>query len=728
MPDAARRPYVAGNWKMYGTAHGRARSRQGDCCRCCPRRRRSTSASACPSRRSPRRSRRRRSGRQGRRPEHAPGGQPAPSPARSPRRCCSSSGSSAVVLGHSERRQLFGETDACAAARRCPPRSPPGLEPILCVGETERGARGRRDRAQAPPPGAEGARGGRRRPRSPTSSSPTSRSGRSARARSRRPTRPRRRSPSSARSSAIASPDAAERVRLLYGGSVKPDNAAELLAQPDVDGALVGGASLDPAGLAEIAAAAAMSLPAGPGAPPVPSVCLVILDGWGLADARARERRRARRHARLRRALGRAPAHQLEACGRAVGLPEGQMGNSEVGHLNLGAGAIVQPGPDPDRRRRSPTARSPRNAACARPARRRATAGRLHLLGLVSDGGVHASLDHLYADRARRERGRRGHRPARVHRRARHAARRPAPATSAEAEARAGQPAGGGSGPSAAATTRWIATAAGTAPSSPTTPSSTARADAPPAETGEAAVRAAYERGETDEFVKPTLVGGDARIRHGDSGPVLQLPARPRPPAHARARRARLRRVRPRRAAVEPALTTLTEYQEDWEYPVAFPPDAARGDARERCSRERGIAQLHVAETEKYAHVTYFFNGGEEHAYDGEERCLVDSPRDVATYDHKPEMSARAAADAFVERWASRRLRLRDHQLREPRHGGAHRRDPGRGGGDRGGRRVPRRRSSTPSTRRAGRASSPPTTATPTTCSSRTAARTPRTH
>ena len=89
---------------------------------------------------------------------------------------------------------------------------------------------------------------------------------------------------------------------------------------------------------------------------------------------------------------------------------------------------------------------------------------------------------------------------------------------------------------------------------------------------------------------------------------------------------------------------------------------------------ERGIAQLHVAETEKYAHVTYFFNGGEEHPYKGEERYLVDSPRDVPTYDKKPEMSAEAAADAFVEDWREHELRLRDHQLREPGHGRPHRR------------------------------------------------------
>ena len=99
-------------------------------------------------------------------------------------------------------------------------------------------------------------------------------------------------------------------------------------------------------------------------------------------------------------------------------------------------------------------------------------------------------------------------------------------------------------------------------------------------------------------------------------------------------------------------ITCLTEYDEDWDYPVAFPPE--RPDVTiAKVIADRGETQLHVAETEKYPHVTYFFNGGEEHPYEGEVRELVDSPRDVATYDEKPEMSAREAADAFVEHWKS---------------------------------------------------------------------------
>ena len=173
-------------------------------------------------------------------------------------------------------------------------------------------------------------------------------------------------------------------------------------------------------------------------------------------------------------------------------------------------------------------------------------------------------------------------------------------------------------------------------------------------------------------------------------------------------------------------LTTMTEYRKGWPYPVAFPEARPRTTLAEVIA-EAGRRQLHVAETEKYAHVTYFFNGGREQEWEGEERCLVESARDVPTYDRKPEMSARAAAAAFVEGWSSGDYRLRDHQLRQPRHGRPHRRDPGRDRRARGRRRLPRRRHQPPSPTAAVPASSPPTTATATTCSSRTARPTPPT-
>jgi 2,3-bisphosphoglycerate-independent phosphoglycerate mutase len=161
------------------------------------------------------------------------------------------------------------------------------------------------------------------------------------------------------------------------------------------------------------------------------------------------------------------------------------------------------------------------------------------------------------------------------------------------------------------------------------------------ADSGEEAVRAAYERGETDEFIKPTAVGSkEGKLRAGDKAIFFNFrPDRARQLTEA--------------LGDDVKLTTLTQYREGWDYPVAFPP-ARPPVTLASTLAERGIAQLHVAETEKYAHVTYFFNGGEEDEYEGEEHHLVDSPRDVPTYDKKPEMSAAAATDAFVERWRER--------------------------------------------------------------------------
>ncbi len=162
---------------------------------------------------------------------------------------------------------------------------------------------------------------------------------------------------------------------------------------------------------------------------------------------------------------------------------------------------------------------------------------------------------------------------------------------------------------------------------------------------------AAYERDETDEFIKPTLVGEEGRIRDGDAVLFFNFrPDRARQLTRALAEAGFDEFDRGDAPRIE--FATLTQYQEDWDYPVAFAPDRPTVTLASVLA-ERGGAQLHVAETEKYAHVTYFFNGGEEHEYPGEERYLVDSPRDVPTYDHKPEMSARAAAATFVDHWRS---------------------------------------------------------------------------
>jgi 2,3-bisphosphoglycerate-independent phosphoglycerate mutase len=201
------------------------------------------------------------------------------------------------------------------------------------------------------------------------------------------------------------------------------------------------------------------------------------------------------------------------------------------------------------------------------------------------------------------------------------------------------------------------------------------------AASGEQAVSNAYERGETDEFIEPTLVGEEALIRPADSVLCFNFrPDRMRELVRALAEpgfggdstgQAGSPVASPGGGGTSPGggdteqfpgwegrggatplsrLATLTEYEEAWPYPVAFAPERPAVTLSQVIAHA-GERQLHVAETEKYPHVTYFFNGGEESPCEGERRELVPSPRDVPTYDHKPQMSAREAASAFVNAW-----------------------------------------------------------------------------
>jgi 2,3-bisphosphoglycerate-independent phosphoglycerate mutase len=170
------------------------------------------------------------------------------------------------------------------------------------------------------------------------------------------------------------------------------------------------------------------------------------------------------------------------------------------------------------------------------------------------------------------------------------------------------------------------------------------------AASGVEAVELAYARGETDEFIEPTLVGEEARLRPGDHVLCFNFrPDRMRQIVRALADR-ELREIDRGGAGTVDELSTLTEYQEGWPYPVAFAPDRPSTTLGAVIAAS-GARQLHVAETEKYPHVTYFFNGGLEAPLPGERRELVPSPRDVATYDLRPEMSARGVAAAFVSAW-----------------------------------------------------------------------------
>jgi 2,3-bisphosphoglycerate-independent phosphoglycerate mutase len=378
-------------------------------------------------------------------------------------------------------------------------------------------------------------------------------------------------------------------------------------------------------------------------------VCLVVLDGWGLAEPGPGNAVSLARTPVFDELWSSCPHTTLQASGRAVGLPDGQMGNSEVGHLNLGAGAVV----------RQDLVRIDDAIADGSLARNDvlrsafADAKRVHLVGLVSDGGVHSSLEHVRALIALG--GTLGAPDVVLH--AFTDGRDTLPHAGAgylaELDRTPGARVGSVVGRYWAMDRdrRWDRTQRaydllvhGQAPHH--------------AAGGEEAVRQAYERGETDEFIEPTLVGGEARVRPGDS--VICFNFRPD----------RMRQLV--RALAEPGfgedgeqlpgwkhrgqappvsrLTTFTEYEQGWPYPVAFAPERP-ATTLSSVLAAAGARQLHVAETEKYAHVTYFFNGGEEAPLSGERRELVPSPRDVPTYDHKPKMSAREAASAFIDAW-----------------------------------------------------------------------------
>jgi 2,3-bisphosphoglycerate-independent phosphoglycerate mutase len=378
---------------------------------------------------------------------------------------------------------------------------------------------------------------------------------------------------------------------------------------------------------------------------PAGQAALIVLDGWGLADAGPGNAVSLAETPVFDELWSSYPTTTLTASGRAVGLPEGQMGNSEVGHLNLGAGSVVMQ----DLTRIDLAVEN--GELASNEVLREALTGaeRVHVIGLVSDGGVHSSLGHLRAlIELAASLG-----VADLVLQAFTDGRDTLPKAGAGyLEQVEGWMAEAGVGRVGSVVGRYYAMDRDSRWDRVQLAYDLlvhGRADHD-AVTGAEAVRGAYGREETDEFIKPVRVGEEARIRAGDS--VLGLNFRPD----------RMREIT--RALADPSFdeidrggadtvkryATMTEYEEGWPYPVAFPPSRPPTTIGAVIAA-RGERQLHVAETEKYPHVTYFFNGGDEAPYEGEERELVPSPRDVPTYDHKPAMSAPEAAAAFVEAW-----------------------------------------------------------------------------
>ena len=383
---------------------------------------------------------------------------------------------------------------------------------------------------------------------------------------------------------------------------------------------------------------------ASPGHPT--GVCLVVLDGWGLAEPGPGNAVSLADTPIFDKLWASYPHTTLAACGAAVGLPEGQMGNSEVGHLNLGAGSVVKQ----DLVRIDEAIAD--GSLAENPVLREAFVGapRVHLIGLVSDGGVHSSLEHLRALIALgKDLAPEVDLVVHAFTDGRDTLPHAGAGYLAELDRSAGMRVGSVIGRYWAMDRdrRWERIQRAY--------DMLVHARAPHrAATGEQAVLDAYERGETDEFLEPTLVGEEARIRPGDSVLCFNFrPDRMREIVRALAESGFAEPGWQGRGGAEPVarLASLTEYEEGWPYPVAFAP-ARPQITLSRVLAQAGVRQLHVAETEKYPHVTYFFNGGEEKPCEGERRELVSSPRDVPTYDHKPQMSAREAAQAFVEAWS----------------------------------------------------------------------------
>jgi 2,3-bisphosphoglycerate-independent phosphoglycerate mutase len=378
---------------------------------------------------------------------------------------------------------------------------------------------------------------------------------------------------------------------------------------------------------------------------------LVVIDGWGYREATDGNAIAAARTPFWDGLWASNPHTVVEASGEAVGLPGGQQGNSEVGHLTIGAGRVVfQPLTRIGREIRDGRFfDNPELIRAVDTAKERGTA--LHLLGLVSPGGVHSHQDHAIAicELARR----RGLDRVWVH--AFTDGRDELPTSGAEfMEGFVSELRRVGTGRVASVAGRYYAM------DRDKRWDRTARAyeivaGRGPDQAGDpvAYIRSRYAEGITDEFLPPVSIAPDSRApaRIGDGDSVVFFNFRP-----DRARQLTHALVDPDfaqfpRSRVPHDLTfvTMTEYERGLSVGLAYPPEEVRNCLAEVVSRA-GARQFHVAETEKYAHVTYFINGGQETPFAGEERLLVPSRKDVPTYDRAPEMSAVPITDAVVER------------------------------------------------------------------------------
>ena len=379
---------------------------------------------------------------------------------------------------------------------------------------------------------------------------------------------------------------------------------------------------------------------------------LIILDGWGIGADEPTNAVQVADTPCLDRLLSTYPSTQLRCSGEDVGLPTGIMGNSEVGHMNIGAGRVVYQDLVRIDKAIDEGSFFENERLCKLMDAVTGQGKALHLMGLVSDGGVHSQLTHLLALISM-------------------AAKRGVPQTFVHAilDGRDTPPDSGvgyvqqvqdyintiGYGTVATLCGRYYAMDRDkrwerVEQAYRLYSEGEGRAETDPM----AAIRSAYELGETDEFVKPVAMVDDRGKPVGivaDGDGIIFF--------NFRADRAReitraftetgFSGFERKKVPTLAGYTTMTLYDETFDLPIAFGPQHLEMILGEVISR-KGLRQLRIAETEKYAHVTYFFNGGEETPFENEDRCLIPSPREVATYDQKPEMSAQKVADEVVAR------------------------------------------------------------------------------
>lgn len=378
---------------------------------------------------------------------------------------------------------------------------------------------------------------------------------------------------------------------------------------------------------------------------------LMILDGWGINPETENNAVAQAKTPNMTRLSKEYPATEIDGSGRSVGLPAGQMGNSEVGHTNLGAGRVVYQ----DLTRISKSIEdgdffeNPVLLDCLKKAK--AGSGRLHLSGLLSDGGVHSHETHLYAlvELAKRQ----GITEVFVH--ALMDGRDTPPQSGAEYLQRLEKElARIGVGKIATVMGRYYAMDRDNRwERVEKAYRAMVQGEGNPFPSAAAAIETSYGNGVVDEFVVPSVIVADGapvgKISDGDAFIFFNF----------RSDRAReitrtftdsaftgfTREVWPKLSSY----VCLTTYDETFGLPVAFGPDELTNIFPEVIANA-GLTQLRIAETEKYAHVTFFFNGGRETPFEGEDRALIPSPKEVATYDLKPEMSAYLVTDELMKR------------------------------------------------------------------------------